>query len=116
MRLRGLRKQKGLTMKELGHLVNVSESAISQYETGKRNADYETMLKFADIFNVSVDYLLGRIDEKTPTENGERVQEKDLKVALFGGGGEVTDEMWEEAQFAIQLIKERHKRKKDGND
>ena len=33
-------------------------------------------------------------------------------IALFGGDGEVTDEMWEEAVFAAQLIKERYKRKK----
>ena len=106
-----------MTMKQLGGIVGLAESTISQYENGKRQPDNETLLKLGAFFDVTIDYILGaEIKEKMPTENGERLQEKDLKVALFGGGGEVTDEMWEEAQFAIQLIKERHKRKKDGND
>jgi len=49
-------------------------------------------------------------------KNERRTTDEDLKIALFGGDGEVTDEMWEEAQFAAQFIKERHKRKKKGND
>lgn len=56
--LRELRKAKGLTLKELGELVGVAESTISQYETEKREPDFETLLKFGEIFDVSVDYLL----------------------------------------------------------
>jgi transcriptional regulator with XRE-family HTH domain len=56
--LRDLRKAKGLTMKELGDLIGVAESTISQYETGKREPDFETLLKFGEMFDVSVDYLL----------------------------------------------------------
>lgn len=40
----------------------MSQNTISRYETGAREADYETLLAFADYFNVSVDYLLGRTD------------------------------------------------------
>ena len=47
-------------MKWLGDKIGVAESTISQYETGKRQPDHETMCKIADVFNVSVDYLLGR--------------------------------------------------------
>ena len=56
--LRSARKEKGLTMKELGALVGVSESAISQYETGKREMDFETLLKIGEILECSTDYLL----------------------------------------------------------
>lgn len=56
--LRELRKAKGITMKELGDVVGVAESTISQYETGKRSPDFETLLKFGEFFNVSTDYLL----------------------------------------------------------
>ena len=51
--------------------------------------------------------------EKAPTPKGERKPDvEDLKWALFGGDGEVTDEMWEEALFAAEMIKARYKRKK----
>jgi len=72
----------------------------------------------ADYFGVSTDYLLGNDTEKeSPPENSHKPVPDldDIKLALFGGGGEVTDEMWEEAVFAAQLIKERYKRKKDSN-
>lgn len=56
---------------------------------------------------------LYRKKEKAPTPKGERKPDvEDLKLALFGGDGEVTDEMWEEALFAAEMIKARYKRKK----
>lgn len=61
--LRSLRKAKGLSMKELGQFVGVAESTISLYENGKRQPDNDTMLRLADFFGVTVDYLLGRENE-----------------------------------------------------
>lgn len=40
----------------------MNQNSISRYETGERQADYETLIKFADYFNVSIDYLLERTD------------------------------------------------------
>lgn len=68
IRLRELRKQKGLTMKQLGDLVGLAESTISLYETGKRQPDQDTMVFFADFFGISIDYLLGREEETEQTE------------------------------------------------
>ncbi len=62
--LRSARKAKGLTMKELGAMVGVSESAISQYETGKREMDFETLLRIGEILDCSADYLLRGEDKK----------------------------------------------------
>ena len=42
--------------------LNMTQNSISRYETGERQADYVTLIKFADYFNVSVDYLLERTD------------------------------------------------------
>lgn len=51
--------------------------------------------------------------KKAPAPEGERKPSvEDLKLALFGGDGDVTDEMWEEALFAAEMIKARYKRKK----
>ena len=46
----------------LAMVLNMSQNSISRYETGEREADYETLIAFADYFGVSVDYLLGRTD------------------------------------------------------
>lgn len=42
--------------------LHISQNSICRYETGKREADYATLIKIADYFDVSVDYLLGRTD------------------------------------------------------
>ncbi len=43
--------------------LNMSQNTISRYETGERQADYKTLILFADYFNVSIDYLLGRTED-----------------------------------------------------
>lgn len=62
-RIRELRKQNDMTMKQLGEKLGLGESTISQYETGKREPDIKTLLKISECFNVSVDYLLGNVSE-----------------------------------------------------
>ncbi len=42
--------------------LSMSQNTISRYETGEREADYKTLILFADYFNVSIDYLLGRTE------------------------------------------------------
>lgn len=56
--LKKLRKEKGISLKELGAIIGVAESTVSLYENGKRQPDYETLLRLAEYFNVSADYLL----------------------------------------------------------
>lgn len=59
-RLRELRRQKGLSMRELGEQVGLSESTVSLYENGRRKPSHELLCRLADFFGVSVDYLLER--------------------------------------------------------
>ena len=42
--------------------LNMNQNSVSRYETGEREADYATLIKIADYFNVSIDYLLERTD------------------------------------------------------
>lgn len=58
-RIRDLRKAAGMTMKQLGAIIGVAESTVSQYETGKREPDFETLLMLGEYFGVTVDYILG---------------------------------------------------------
>lgn len=65
-RIRELRKQRGMTMKELGKVIGVAESTVSQYELGRRQPDNETLLTLGEFFEVSVDYLLGGVSYPDP--------------------------------------------------
>ena len=62
MRLKFLRKQKGISQIKLAIDLSMNQNSISRYVNGMRQADYETLIKFADYFNVSIDYLLERTD------------------------------------------------------
>lgn len=62
-RLKALRKQKGLTQIRLAIELNMNQNTLSRYENGLRQADYKTLILFADYFGVSIDYLLGRTDD-----------------------------------------------------
>jgi Predicted transcriptional regulators len=63
MRLRELRKQRGISQLKLAMDLNLNQNSVSRYETGEREADYRTLIAFADYFHVSLDYLLERTDE-----------------------------------------------------
>ena len=62
MRLKELRQQKGISQLKLAMDLSMNQNTISRYETGEREADYETLIKIADYFKVSLDYLLERTD------------------------------------------------------
>lgn len=59
-RIYELRKQRGLSQKELGEAVGLSHKAISTIESGSRSTTIEKLVLLADFFGVSTDYLLGR--------------------------------------------------------
>lgn len=58
-RLKELRKERGVTQEDLAKFLNVKRNAISRYETDDREPDHDVLIKIAQFFNVSIDYLLG---------------------------------------------------------
>ena len=62
--LKKLRKERNISQLKLALDLNMNQNSISRYENGEREADYETLIKFADYFGVSLDYLLGRTENK----------------------------------------------------
>lgn len=67
-RIKQLRKKRGMTQKELGEALGVDRSSIGKYETGTPPSS-EIILKAAEYFKVSVDYLYGRDTQKLEAEN-----------------------------------------------
>ena len=76
-RIKELRLEKNLTQEELGKLINVTKVSICCYENAARVPTLETLLALADVFNVGLDYLLGReetvevLEEKTKMSKEE---------------------------------------------
>ena len=62
MRLREIRKAKGISQLKLALDLNTNQNTISRYETGEREPGIGELIKIADYFNVSVDYLIGHTD------------------------------------------------------
>lgn len=62
IRLAELRHERELTQKELANIIGIDPSTIANYEVGSRSPDYFTLVKIADYFGVSTDYILGRTD------------------------------------------------------
>ena len=68
MRLKQLRREKGISQLKLAMDLAMNQNSISRYENREREAGYETLIAIADYFQVSLDYLLGRTDD--PNMNG----------------------------------------------
>ena len=69
-RLKELRKGKKISQLKLAMDLHMNQNSISRYENEEREADYATLIRFADYFHVSIDYLLGRTDD--PSFHGSR--------------------------------------------
>lgn len=61
-RLRELRTGKDMTQLTLAHLLNVDRTTVVNWECGKREPDFEMLIKIADYFGVTCDFLLGRTE------------------------------------------------------
>ena len=62
MRLKFLRTSRGISQLKLAMDLSMNQNTISRYENGIREADYATLIRIADYFDVSIDYLLERTD------------------------------------------------------
>jgi len=67
-RLRQLREERGLLQKDIANKFGITDSAIGHYERGDRTPDADTLSRFAEFFQVTTDYLLGRTGIRKPIE------------------------------------------------
>ena len=76
--LKEARLKSGLSQKDVAENIGVAKSTYSLYESGSREPNVNTIKKIADFFNVSVDYLLGRTDDKDPKFDKKRTAFDDI--------------------------------------
>ena len=112
-KIKSLRKSMGLTQTELGEKVGVKKNAVSKWECGRvEDIPTSTIKALATLFNVPPSYLIDE-GKAAPTDPGERpVSDDDIKFALFGGDGEITDAMYEEVRNFAAFVKQREADKK----
>lgn len=65
-RVKQLRESRGLTQGEISAMLHITRMAYNNYELGKREIPYQIMIDIADLYNVSIDYILGRTTIKKP--------------------------------------------------
>ena len=113
-RIETLCKARNVSVTTVCKEASVSRASLSDLKAGrKQSLSAETLTKLAGWFGVSVDYLLGK--ENAPGNSGRTVTDDDIKFALFGGGGEITEEMYREVRSFAEYVRRREeeKRRKD---
>ncbi|MDI9478918.1 MAG: helix-turn-helix transcriptional regulator [Bacillota bacterium] len=114
-RIKQLRKENKITQEELGKMFGMVKSTISLYENGKSNPDDEIKQKIADQFNVSIDWLLGRTDERrTADEIIAEYKEKELEFEelfdrfnIYFEGRKLTEKDKKSIISFLQMLRER---------
>lgn len=98
-RLRAAREARGFASQQaLADALGVAQSTVANWEGGRREPSHALTCKLADLFHVTLDYLLGRSEE----ENGGVVTQSQVRSAVWGGKSglsqAVEDELWEDVQ------------------
>lgn len=95
-RLKSLRKENGYTQEDVAKKLGLTKSAYGYYEQGKTVPDAHTLSKLANIFDVSVDYLLGRTNEKNTDNKNNKLNidknEKDIEELLEETMSQILDQ------------------------
>lgn len=109
-RIKFLRTEKGLTQTELAKILNIARSTLSQYESNQRTPSDDMKLKLSSIFNVSIDYLIGKTDIKN------YLDEPNVTVALHSDEtsldySDLSDEAKKEVQDFIEYVRHKYKDK-----
>ena len=115
-RIEDLCNNRGVTITTMCKESGASRASLTDLKKGrKQGLSAETLAKIAAYFGVSIEYLLTGVEtKKAPTDEGERtVSDDDIKFALFGGDGEITDAMYDEVKRFAQMVKLREEAEKE---
>lgn len=111
-----------MSQDKLGKLVGVGRTTVTMWENGSNEPDNATLVKLAEIFGVSVDYLLGKNPEPpSPSRSGTApADQEQLMAAFWGGDQDLTDEdkeaMWADVKNFAAFIAQKKKQEKQQHD
>ena len=111
-RFRTLCEQKHVSVYRACTDIGLNRSAVAKWKNGGK-PNGSTAAKLAEYFGVTTDYLLGQSEESAPAGKTRAVSDAEIKFALFGGDGEITDAMFDEVKQFAAFIKQREAGKKE---
>ena len=111
-RFKALCDEKGISVYRACTDIGLNRSAVAKWKSGGK-PNGTTASRLADYFGVTTDYLLEQTEQRAPTESRPAVSDEDIKFALFGGSGEITDAMYEEVKQFAAFLKQREAGKKE---
>jgi transcriptional regulator with XRE-family HTH domain len=115
-RLRELRTSRGLTQDDFAKATGLTRSAISMYESGKREPNFEVLEMIADFFNVDMNYLLGKNENSTYYLNPEtariaqEIKDTPGQRVLFDAARDLSPEDIKVVMAVIEGLKAKEKR------
>lgn len=105
MRLKELREEFGYSQKGFASLIGVPANTYNQWEKGNRQPDFQMMSQIADIFDVSIDYLLGRSEEKKPSaEVIDKELDKNVLVIRGRDGRYIRKKLTDEEIQSLEIL------------
>ncbi len=107
-RLRHAREARGLSQADLASKAGLQAAAISHFETGHRSPSFENLRKLADALSLSVDYLLGRIDEE---QHGQGLAAAPRAQVLFRNAEMLSEEDFSQLELMAQMLRDREKQR-----
>lgn len=113
-RLEGLLEDWDLTQKQLAQNLHIEASTLNGYIKGKRCPDYDTLIRMAEYFEVSTDYLLGLTNTRRRTEEPTNVRESELVGIYRDMLPENQDLLYEQAHFFYKRDLKQKGRKRVG--
>lgn len=108
-RFQALCEKKGVSVYRACMDVGLNRSAVAKWKAGGK-PNGTSAGKLAAYLGVTTDYLLCG---KAPEESGRQVSDEEIKFALFGGDGEITDAMYEEVKQFAAFVRQREAEKKE---
>ena len=111
-RFKALCEQKNISVYRACTDIGLNRAAVAKWKNGGK-PNGTTAAKLAEYFDVTTDYLLGRSEEKAPAEAPRVISDEEIKFALFGGDGEITDAMYDEVKQFAAFIMQREAEKKE---
>ena len=105
--IRNARKSMGLTQRQLADRIGVSNTSISNWEKGLSRPDADLIQKLCGVLHLQPNDFYGTGEEKKDPGSRPAVSDEDIKFALFGGDGEITDAMYDEVKRFAAFLKQR---------
>lgn len=110
-RLKQLREEKGITQQQLSDLLHVGRPTVAGYETKGKEPDFEKIVWLAEYFDVTVDYLLGKTNERKNTKKSipgseelEILKRKFIKHGIIKEGEDLTSEQLDDYLKKLSAI------------